>query len=55
MGKAHLRSIAGRGSWSRSSGTRLALRACVVMVAALATLSTGTTVAVVQQIGRAHV
>jgi hypothetical protein len=36
-------------SWSRSSGTRLALRACVVVVAALATLSTGTTVAVVQR------
>jgi hypothetical protein len=49
MGKAHLRSIAGRDSWSRSSGTRLALRACVVVVAALATLSTGTTVAVVQR------
>ena len=49
MGKAHVRSVAGRDSWSRSSGTRLALRACVVVVAALATLSTGTTVAVVQR------
>ena len=49
MGKAHVRSVAGRDSWRRSSGTRLALRACVVVVAALATLSTGTTVAVVQR------
>ena len=49
MGKAHLRSFARRDRWSRSSGTRLALRVCVVVAAALATLSTGTTVAAVQR------
>ena len=49
MGKVRVRSTAGRDSWSPSSGTRLALRACVVVVAALAVISTGTTVAVVQR------
>ena len=48
MGKAYLRSIAGRGGGSRSSGTRLAL-VCIVMAAALATISTGATGAAVQQ------
>ena len=50
MGKVRVRSTAGRDSGSSpSSGTRLALRTRVILVAALAVISTGTTVAVVQR------
>ena len=53
MGKAQPEVNCGRDRWNPSSGTRLTLWTCVVVVPSLATISAGTTVAVVQRVAAA--